>query len=250
MSEWNAQLYDQKHDFVAAYGRGLLQFVPIDREQCILDLGCGTGSLTARLVPYAKTVIGLDSSRTMIEKARQQYPAIRFLVGNALALPFADQFDVVFSNAVFHWIYDHAALLRQIHRALKKKGLLVCEFGAQGNIATVDQAFAKACRAAGISYHCKFNFPASGQFSALLQANGFFPEKVYAFDRPTPLKDGENGLVNWMKQFYASELEALPEKKQKDILDRVEAATKASLWNGKEWVVDYRRLRAVARKGE
>ena len=41
------------------------------------------------------------------------------------------QFDVVFSNAVFHWIKDHENLLDNIHKVLKPKGLLVCEFGAQ-----------------------------------------------------------------------------------------------------------------------
>lgn len=49
MSEWNAVLYDNKHDFFAEYGKGLLEFVPNHKEQSILNLGCGTGTLTAKL---------------------------------------------------------------------------------------------------------------------------------------------------------------------------------------------------------
>lgn len=87
MSQWDAALYDKKHDFVAEYGKGLLEFVPENKVQRILDLGCGTGTLTA-------------------------------------------QFDVVFSNAVFHWIKDHDTLLQNVRKVLKPNGWLVCEFGA------------------------------------------------------------------------------------------------------------------------
>ncbi len=47
--EWNSSLYDKKHDFVAGYGKGLLEFVPDNNEQTILDLGCGIGTLTVQL---------------------------------------------------------------------------------------------------------------------------------------------------------------------------------------------------------
>ena len=137
MSEWNAALYDNKHDFVAEYGKGLLEFVPENNNQSILDFGCGTGILTVQLKKLAEVVIGVDSSESMIKWAQQQYPDIKFIVSDALALPFVEQFDVVFSNAVFHWITDHNALLNNIHKVLKPGGLLVCEFGANVNIATI-----------------------------------------------------------------------------------------------------------------
>ena len=63
-------------------------------------------------------VIGVDSSESMIKRAQQQYPDIKFIVSDALALPFEELFDVVFSNAVFHWITDHNALLNNIHACL------------------------------------------------------------------------------------------------------------------------------------
>ena len=246
MSEWNTALYDNKHDFVAEYGKGLLEFVPENKNQSILDLGCGTGTLTEQLKKMAKTVIGIDSSRNMRKKAQEQYPDLKFIVCDACALPFENQFDVIFSNAVFHWISDHNALLKNIHRALKPNGVLVCEFGAKDNIASIERAFMKVYQDSGYEYKPKFNFPTSKQFADLLKNNGFSIDKIYAYDRPTLLKNSEKGLSNWMKQFFASELELLPEKTQDEIMKKVEELTREKLWNGKEWVADYRRLRAIA----
>ena len=63
-------------------------------------------------------VIGVDSSESMIKRVQQQYPDIKFIVSDALALPFEEQFDVV------HWITDHNALLNNIHKVLKPGGCL------------------------------------------------------------------------------------------------------------------------------
>ena len=83
--EWNSSLYDNKHDFVAEYGKGLLEFIPGNHEQTILDLGCGTGTLTAQLADLCSRVVGVDSSQSMIDKAQTQFANIEFTVCDALA---------------------------------------------------------------------------------------------------------------------------------------------------------------------
>ncbi len=246
--EWNASLYDKKHDFVSEYGKGLLEFIPVNNEQTILDLGCGTGTLTTQLADLCSKVVGVDSSQNMIDKAKKQFGNIEFLVCDALTLPFEKEFDVVFSNAVFHWINDHNTLLKNIHKALKPQGGLVCEFGAKGNIATIENAFAKSCKGLGYDYEPKFNFPTVEIFGEMLEENGFIIDKIYDFDRPTIFKDNEQGLTNFLKQFFASELSIIPEHTQAMVFKEVEELTRCTLWNGKEWVADYRRLRAIAHK--
>lgn len=245
--EWNASLYDTQHPFVAEYGKGLLEFIPANREQSILDLGCGTGTLTARLAGLAGHVVGIDSSQNMIDTARKQFPHLSFAVCNALDLPFAHAFDLVFSNAVFHWIHDHDALLKIIHTVLKQPGLLVCEFGAHGNIATIENAFAAVCNELGYAYISKFNFPQAKHFALLLERHGFLIDRIYEYDRPTALRGQERGLSLWMKQFFASELEGMAENTRRVILEKVEALTRSALWNGEAWIADYRRLRVIAR---
>lgn len=244
--EWNSTLYDKKHDFVAEYGKGLLEFVPKNKKQTILDLGCGTGTLTVKLLDFGNKVIGVDSSQNMIDRAKEKFGNIEFITCDALALPFEKEFDVVFSNAVFHWINDQNILLQNIFKALKQNGLLVCEFGADGNIATIENAFAKVYTDFGYEYKPKFNFPTRDAFGKLLETNKYIINKIYDYDRPTKLKDKEKGLMNWIKQFFEAELSPIPENIQIEIFEKVEELTKDTLWNGKEWVADYRRLRVIA----
>ncbi len=81
--------------------------------------------LTVQLKKLAEVVIGVDSSESMIKRVQQQYPDIKFIVSDARALPFEEQFDVVFSNAVFHWITDHNALLNNIHKSIETRRMPV-----------------------------------------------------------------------------------------------------------------------------
>jgi len=234
--EWNSTLYDKKHDFVAEYGKGLLEFVPKNDGQAILDLGCGTGILTVQLADLCNKIVSVDNSQSMIDKAKERFGNIEFLVCDALALPFVNEFDVVFSNAVFHWISDHDTLLKNIHKVLKPQGLLVYEFGANGNIAAIENAFVKVYNSLGYCYEPKFNFPLAEDFGKLLENNGFVIDRIYDYDRPTVSKDGGQGLVNWMKQFFASELAVMPEHIQVIVFEQVEELTRDILWNEEKWV--------------
>lgn len=75
----------------------------------------------------------------MIKKAQEQYSNIEFRVCDALELPFENQFDVVFKCGI-SLDKNHETLLDYIYKVLKPKGLLICEFGTSGNIATIENA--------------------------------------------------------------------------------------------------------------
>ena len=92
----------------------------------------------------------------------------------------------------------------------------------------------------------KFNFPTTKHFADLLTKKGFIIDKIYDYDRPPPLKDHERGLENWMRQFFAFELEKMSKDIQSKIIKEVETLTKDKLWKENEWIADYRRLRVVA----
>lgn len=245
--KWDSRLYDNKHNFVAEYGKGLLEYVPADKSQSILDLGCGTGLLTAELARLSGCVLGIDGSSDMIEKARKQYLQLTFEVMDALELPFDHKWDIIFSNAVFHWIADQDLLLQKIHNSLKPSGKLICEFGAFGNIQTIEQGFCAVLEELGHTYHSKFTFPIDEFFGSLLIKNGFIIEEIYAYDRPTPLNDGDKGLYNWAKQFFESDLKELTDTDQDFILRKLLENVRENLWNGTSWVADYKRLRVIAR---
>ena len=142
--DWNAEWYENKHGFVAEYDRELLSCVLENPDQSILDLGCGTGTLTHALLEKSASVTGLDSSPEMIAKSRQLYPGMDFRVLDARLMPWRNRFDIVFSNAALHWIPDHGTLLNAVSRVLKPQGKLVCEFGARFNILRIREAFRTA----------------------------------------------------------------------------------------------------------
>ena len=108
----------------------------------------------------------------MIEEAKKSYPHLEFATVDALKISYECEWDIIFSNAVFHWINDHNLLLQKIFRALKPNGKLICEFGAYGNISVIENGFNHAIQKMGMTYTSKFNFPMVSDFESLLTSMG------------------------------------------------------------------------------
>src|SRR5271166_4724968 len=106
MNQWDPKLYDLKHSFVWKSAESLLELLAPKPGEAILDLGCGTGHLTARIGSYGAQVLGIDRSPEMIAEARRKHPEVQFEVADARHLAFAERFDAVFSNATLHWIKE------------------------------------------------------------------------------------------------------------------------------------------------
>jgi SAM-dependent methyltransferase len=100
-TKWDAGLYDEKHSFVWKMAEGLLELLEARPDESILDIGCGTGHLTAKIAATGAKVTGIDRSPEMIRQAREAYPAIRFEVADATKIPLQEPFDAVFSLGKF-----------------------------------------------------------------------------------------------------------------------------------------------------
>lgn len=247
--KWNSELYDNAQSFVSEYGKGLITFIPQRENLTILDLGCGTGDLThAIATTYPCQIIGTDYSTEMIATAKAKYPHLNFSVCDACELPFTDTFDVIFSNAVFHWIPNQKALHQAIYNALKVDGLLICEFGGARNIQKLSDAFAKALTSLGDTYNTPFYFPTTESHIQVLEDAGFTIDTIYDYDRPTELPNGILGLRQWVCQFFSSDLCKYDATTQETILSSMESTLKDTLFDGQNWVADYRRLRVIAHK--
>ena len=135
---WSPSGYAHHAAFVPALGAAILEkLAPVAGER-ILDLGCGDGSLTERLIERGARVVGIDASPEMVAAARAR--GIDAQVMDATALTFENEFDAVFSNAVLHWIHDQDAVLTGVARALVPGGRFVAEFGGFTNIAAISVA--------------------------------------------------------------------------------------------------------------
>jgi ubiquinone/menaquinone biosynthesis C-methylase UbiE len=85
-NQWNAAEYDAKHKFVYEKAKGLVELLAPKAGERILDLGCGTGALTAEIAARGAEVLGVDRSEEMIAQARKKFPALRFEVMDAREL--------------------------------------------------------------------------------------------------------------------------------------------------------------------
>jgi trans-aconitate 2-methyltransferase len=100
---------------------------------CVVDLGCGTGELTRLLHERsgARTTLGLDSSRTMLERGRAHAGGgLAFEAGDIADWAPQETFDLVFSNAALHWVDDHPALFARLTSALGPGGQLAVQVPA------------------------------------------------------------------------------------------------------------------------
>jgi len=247
--KWDAELYEARHGFVWRLGEGVVDFLNAQPGERILDLGCGTGQLTKKIADSGANVLGLDASPDMIGQARQNYPRLQFVLANAAALQFENEFDAVFSNAALHWMLDRAGVVAGVARALKKGGRFVAECGGKGNVRELEGAI----ETVAATYHTgpipekRTYYPAVGEYAALLEAHGLEVTFAQLFDRPTPL-EGEDGMANWVRQFKWYYFEALRAGQQEEALRDVIEALRPILRNSDGWYADYRRLRVAAVK--
>ncbi len=209
---WNSELYQSSHSFVWQYGRDLLVLLNAQPGERILDVGCGTGQLTSEITQFGAEVVGIDSSPDMIATARKNFPQLRFEVADVTALTFANEFDVVVSNAALHWVRDQPSAIASIARALKPRGRLVFEMGGRGNLQHLLDAVYKALRTLGVANPeqlLPWSFPSVGEYAPLLEANGLEVDFAVLFDRSTILEGGDRGLRLWLEMFGRFALEAI-----------------------------------------
>jgi len=141
--EWNSAAYHSLSDPQFGWGLNVLRKLEAQElrgDERILDAGCGTGRVTAELLktfPRAQ-VIAVDASQNMVDEARQTLLPFGERVKtdqlDLLELSAQDEFDVIFSTAVFHWIKDHDRLFANLFRALRRKGFLLAQCGGGPNL--------------------------------------------------------------------------------------------------------------------
>jgi len=245
---WDARLYEEKHSFVWKQAESLVEWLAPKPGERILDLGCGTGHLTAQIASAGVSVLGIDSSPEMIEEARRSYPRLRFDIVDARHLAYADQFDAVFSNAVLHWIIEADLVVQGVSRALRPGGRFVAEFGGKGNVKAILAAVRNTVRVVGCGpVDSPWFFPSVAEYASLLEKVGLEVTLATLFARPTSL-EGEAGMRHWIEMFGGHFLTQVPQDRREEFFLHVEDELRPVLFRDDEWFADYRRLRVVARR--
>ncbi|SEQ87286.1 Ubiquinone/menaquinone biosynthesis C-methylase UbiE [Faunimonas pinastri] len=241
---WSADTYERNTRFVSDLGAGVVEWLAPGPGERILDLGCGDGALTVKLVQAGADVVGVDASDNFVEAARKLGLDVRLMDGHALA--FEREFDAVFSNAALHWMLRPEAVVSGVARALKPGGRFVAEFGGHMNVAALSTAMRAVGDAMGgdVDIAGPWFYPTEDEYSAMLRAGGFEVEKIARFARPTPLPTGARG---WLETMRAPFFDQFGERRE-EAYDRVLRALKPSLCDrAGNWTADYVRLRFIAR---
>jgi SAM-dependent methyltransferase len=244
---WDTRAYARNGAFVQDLADGVVEWLAPQRGERILDLGCGDGRLTERILAAGADVEGVDASPTMIEAARAR--GIKAIEAKAEQLPYDDtSFDAVFSNAALHWVRDQDAMMDQVHRVLKPGGRFVAEMGGHGNIAAIRVGLMAVLarhgygdREDGVNY-----YPTQELYRDRLEKHGFNVERIALIPRPTPLP--ETGMEAWLRTFRRGVLDGLPESLRETIVSETAALLAPALQDeAGNWVADYVRLRFIAR---
>lgn len=232
--DWDAARYQARHAYVFAYGESLIDLLEPRADERILDLGCGSGQLTAKIAQSGAEVMGIDRSEEMIAEARRNFSGLRFEVGDAAKFTVGKTFDAVFSNAALHWVQDADGVAQSVASALRPGGRFVVEMGGKGNVQTIIDAL----RSAG-PVEIPWYFPSVGEYASILERHGFEVGFATLFDRPTRV-EGEDGLEDWLAMFAGSIV-------ARDRVAEIRERLRPKMFRDGAWTLDYRRLRVVAK---
>jgi len=241
--DWDAATYDRVAEPQTRWGRVVLERLPLDGDERVLDAGCGTGRVTAMLLerlPRGR-VVALDGSPSMIEEARRRFAGdarVELVTADlSQPLPVSGPVDAILSTATFHWIADHAALFRNLAAVLRPGGRLVAQCGGAGNVARVTAAL----RAVDPALRQNKNYATPEETAGRLAAAGFVDVRVGLQPEPTRFEPGEP-LESFLRTVILGDvLPQIPEDRRAGFVHEV--ATRMEVPE-----IDYVRLNIDARR--
>jgi len=239
-SKWDAADYARVGSFVAELGGAALDLLDPRPGERILDVGCGEGTLTKRVLERGATVLGIDNSPQMIAAARAN--GVDALLLAAEDMQFFAEFDAAFSNAALHWVLEKEQAARAIFRALKPGSRFAGEMGGEGNLEKLREALDEELIIRGYVPPVEASnwYASPDEFARVYEAAGFDEIDARLIERPTPI---EHGVAEWVTTFRRGWLDRaqVPENERAEIAAAIADRVGSN-------VADYVRLRFIMRK--
>ena len=242
---WKGEDYDRISAPHADMGTPALDRLRLAGDERVLDLGCGSGRVTERLLerlPRGRA-IALDGSASMLAEARRRLARFSDRVDYIQAdlasppLPIGGVVDAVMSTATLHWVVDHDALFEGIGGAVRAGGQLSFQCGGEGNAA----AMIEAVREQGVETASVFHMAGVDETVARLAANGF--RRIEAWLQPQTITfETREDMLEYIVTPYLRPATGLPEEELYRLADGVVDRLGVL-------AIDYVRLNVTARKG-
>lgn len=241
--DWDARTYDRVADPMTRWGETVLERLPLDGDERVLDAGCGSGRVTERLaerLPDGR-VVALDGSSAMVDAARERLARFGDRVEYVVAdlgkpLPI-EPVDAILSTATFHWVPDHDALFVNLAAILHPGGRLVAQCGGVGNIASIQRVLATL----GDGWLGDVHFETPEDTTRRLEAAGFREIDCWLTEEPTTFEPGEPLEAYLRTVVLGSHLARMPAMEHEAFVHAVAAGLP-------EPRIDYVRLNIVARR--
>ena len=243
---WDPATYARNARFVSDLGSPVLQLLAAKPGERILDLGCGDGVLTKKLVDLGCEVVAVDSSVPQVEAAKKLGLNAHAISGEDL--PYTEEFDAVFSNAVLHWIKRADPMIAGVYRSLKPGARFVAECGGHGCVQKIRAALVQALDRRGVDGEARvpWYFPTPGDYATRLERAGFRVDSIALIPRPTPLP---GDIIGYLETFALSFFQGFSDEARRDYLQEVRMVLEPQLRDADGyWVADYVRLRFAATK--
>jgi SAM-dependent methyltransferase len=243
---WDPARYARNARYVADLATPVVDLLVPRPGERILDLGCGDGALTERLVALGCDVVAVDASADQVAAARRRGLDAQVMYGERLM--FEGEFDAVFSNWALHWMSPADDVIVGVWRALRCGGRFVAELGGHGCIATIVAAVYDALAKRGIDGTGlnPWYFPAREDYTGRLVARGFRVDSIAFIPRPTLLPGDIGGLL---ETFFECFTAAIARSERPTFLDEVREALRPKLCDANGvWTADYMLLRFAATK--
>lgn len=219
---WDAYNYEKHSTPQTEWGNELIEKLCLQGHERLLDIGCGDGKLTAKIAAMLPkgSVVGMDSSDSMIEIATTRYPNkdfqnLTFIQNDATNLLFEDDFDIVFSNAVLHWIPDHVRVLKGIKHSLHPNGKTLLQMGGLGNASELlDIAYKMIREPTWGPYFNAFKEPyyffGPEEYKKWLKQAGFETIRVELVHKDM-VHESPDALIHWLSPVSIPFTKRLPE---------------------------------------
>jgi trans-aconitate 2-methyltransferase len=169
----------------------------------VVDLGCGTGTLTLQLhrALQARETLGIDNSAAMLERVPQA-PGLRFEERDIAEFSSPDPFDLIFSNAALHWVPHHEELLTRLRGLLGPGGQIAVQMPSNdehaSHVTARELAMEHEFKRHLGGFHARPPIHSPAQYASWLHYLGFTAQHV-RLQVYTHLLPSRDDVVEWVR---------------------------------------------------